>query len=58
VDYPRRIRGQKVALFFTGCNNTQPRWNSIWVSRKKLSKPLREKLLERVILLGFQRSPS
>jgi hypothetical protein len=32
MDYPWSVRGKKVALFFAGGHNIQPRWNTFGVT--------------------------
>jgi hypothetical protein len=58
MDYPWGISRQKEACFFAFGNNAKPRRHSIGVPRKKLPKSFGKKLLECVVLLGFQVSPS
>jgi hypothetical protein len=49
MNYPRCIRGQKVAFLFAFCHNLQPWWDSVRVSRKKFAKSLGKKLLDSIV---------
>jgi hypothetical protein len=54
VNNPRGIAWEKESLLITRGYDLEPRWDSVWIARKKLPKSLRGKLLESVVLLGLQ----